>query len=236
MLNAYNSRSSEFYPSIIDSASSPHVGARPGRGLARLSAPALGVLATLGALMTAAPVLVLLLLALTPQSGADTLMHLVGTVMPRALLGSLLLASMVAVFVLIVGVGTGWLIAAYQFPGRDTLAWALMLPLAMPAFVMAYAYTDFLDTSGPLQTWLRSVTGWSVRGYWFPDIRSLPGAALCLGLALYPYVFWRAPPSPIDPRRSARRHARSVCRHGPPGGGWSGRSPARRWPPAPRSC
>ena len=170
----------------------------------------LGALATLGALMTAAPVLVLLLLALTRQGGADTLMHLVGTVMPRALLGSLLLASMVAVFVLIVGVGTGWLVAAYDFPGRNTLAWALMLPLAMPAFVMAYAYTDFLDTSGPLQTWLRSVTGWSVRGYWFPDIRSLPGAALCLGLALYPYVYLLARTAFADRPASLGEAARAL--------------------------
>jgi len=175
-----------------------------------VSLPVLGVLATLGALMTAAPVLVLLLLALTPQGGADTLMHLMGTVMPRALLGSLLLASMVAVFVLIVGVGTGWLVAAYDFPGRDTLAWALMLPLAMPAFVMAYAYTDFLDTSGPLQTWLRSVTGWSVRGYWFPDIRSLPGAALCLGLALYPYVYLLARTAFADRPASLGEAARAL--------------------------
>ncbi len=142
--------------------------------------------------MTAAPIVVLLWIAVSPEGGWETLAHLALTVLPSTLLSSVALSAIVLAVVLLVGVGCGWLVAAYEFPGRRVLAWALVLPLAMPAFVMAYAYTDFLDTSGPLQTWLRSWTGWQVREYWFPDIRSLPGAGLFLGLALYPYVYMLA--------------------------------------------
>jgi iron(III) transport system permease protein len=139
--------------------------------------------------MTAAPILVLLALAASPAGGWETLHHLATTVLPTTLLNSLLLSAVVLAVVLLVGVGSGWLVAAYDFPGRGWISWALVLPLSMPAFVLAYAYTDFLDTSGPLQGWLRAVTGWQVREYWFPDVRSLPGAGLFLGLALYPYVY-----------------------------------------------
>lgn len=158
----------------------------------RASAGTLATLAGIGALMTAAPILVLLGLALSPAAGWDTLSHLALTVLPSALGNSLALCAIVLAVVLVAGVGTGWLVAAYDFPARDVLAWALVLPLAMPAFVMAYAYTDFLDTSGPLQSWLRALTGLAPGQYWFPDIRSLPGAGLFLGLALYPYVYMLA--------------------------------------------
>src|SRR5688572_27828248 len=87
------------------------------------------------------------------------------------------------------GVLSAWLITVYRFPGRDTLQWALMLPLAMPAYVMAYAYTDWLEFTGPVQTMLRELTGWEARDYWFPEIRSLWGAAAMLSFALYPYVY-----------------------------------------------
>jgi len=142
--------------------------------------------------MTAAPIAVLLWIALSPAGGWDTLEHLGLTVLPSALASSVALSAIVLGVVLLAGVGCGWLVAAYDFPGRGVLAWALVLPLAMPAFVMAYAYTDFLDTSGPLQQWLRGWTGWKVREYWFPDVRSLPGAGVFLGLALYPYVYMLA--------------------------------------------
>ena len=155
----------------------------------RASASTLATLATIGALMTAAPIVVLLALAASPAGGWETLSHLAFTVLPASVVNSVLLSAVVLGIVLLAGVGTGWLVAAYDFPGRNWLAWALVLPLSMPAFVMAYAYTDFLDTSGPLQSWIRAQTGWAVREYWFPDVRSLPGAGLFLGLALYPYVY-----------------------------------------------
>ena len=76
-----------------------------------------------------------------------------------------------------------------RFPGQRVFEWALILPLAMPAYVVAYAYTDFLQAAGPLQTWLRSVTGWGVRDYSFPEIRSLGGAILVFSAVLMPYVY-----------------------------------------------
>ena len=179
-------------------------------GLERASASTLATLATIGALMTAAPIVVLFWLAGSPQGGWETLTHLALTVLPSALVNSLLLALIVLAVVLLVGVGCGWLVAAYDFPGRGWLAWALVLPLSMPAFVMAYAYTDFLDTSGPLQSWLRASTGWAVREYWFPDVRSLPGAGLFLGLALYPYVYMLARSAFVERSPSFGEAARSL--------------------------
>ncbi len=86
----------------------------------------------------------------------------------------------------------------YEFPGRRWLTWALMLPLAMPGYVAAYAYTDWLQFSGPVQTALREVFGWGPREYWFPEIRSVPGAALLFTAVLYPYVFALARPAFIE--------------------------------------
>lgn len=160
--------------------------------------------------MTAAPILALVGLSASPQGGLDTLAHLASTVLPGAMAGSIALAVLVALFVLVVGVGTGWLVAAYDFPGRNTLAWALVLPLAMPAFVLAYAYTDGLDAAGPVQRGLRAISGWEVGDYWFPDVRSLPGAALCLGLALYPYVYMLARAAFAERPASLGEAARSL--------------------------
>lgn len=160
--------------------------------------------------MTAAPIVVLLALAASPAGGWDTLAHLATTVLPASLLNSVLLSLVVLAVVLVIGIGCGWLVAAYEFPGRSVLGWALVLPLAMPAFVLAYGYTDFLDTSGPLQTWLRDATGWRVRTYWFPDVRSLPGAGLFLGLALYPYVYMLARNAFAERSPSLAEAARSL--------------------------
>src|SRR5918993_3956040 len=79
--------------------------------------------------------------------------------------------------------------AMCRFPGRAVFEWALLLPMAVPAYVMAYAYTDLLQFSGPVQSWIREMTGWGPREYWFPDVRSLGGAVLMLSLVLYPYVY-----------------------------------------------
>jgi iron(III) transport system permease protein len=156
-----------------------------------------------------APLLALVWVAAQP-TGFDSLAHLASTVLPRYTLTSLLLVVQVAACVLLLGVGAGWLVAAYDFPGRRLLEVAMILPLAMPAFVLAYAYTDFLDTSGPLQSWLRAVTGWSIGGYWFPQVRSLPGAALFLALALYPYVYMLARNAFAERSESLAEAARSL--------------------------
>src|SRR5262245_39453839 len=121
---------------------------------------------------------------------------------------------MVAWGVVSMGVLSAWLVTAYRFPGRDSLEWALMLPLAMPAYVMAYAYTDWLQFTGPVQTALRGLTGWQAREYWFPEIRSLAGAAAMLSFALYPYVYLIARTAFHEMPRSAIEAAR-LAGHGP---------------------
>ena len=169
----------------------------------------LGWLAVAVAAAVVAPMLALAWVALQP-AGDDALAHLVSTVLPRYALTSVLLVLQVAACVLLLGVGAGWLVAAYAFPGRRVLEIGLILPLAMPAFVLAYAYTDFLDTSGPLQGWLRAATGWSIGEYWFPPVRSLPGAALFLALALYPYVYMLARNAFAERGESLGEAARSL--------------------------
>ena len=100
---------------------------------------------------------------------------------------SLLLCVCVALGVGVVGIATASAVTLFDFPGRRVFEWALLLPLAMPAYVMAYAYTYFLQYSGPLQNALRSTFGW--QGRLLPDVRSLGGAVLVFTAALYPYVY-----------------------------------------------
>lgn len=115
--------------------------------------------------------------------------HLWATVLPELIANSLLLAGGVGLGVAVVGVTTAWLVALHDFPGRRFFEWALLLPMAMPAYVMAYVYTDFLQFVGPLQTFLRETFGWRRGDYWFPEIRSLGGAMAMFVAALYPYVY-----------------------------------------------
>lgn len=115
--------------------------------------------------------------------------HIATTLLPEYVANTLALGALVVMGVLIVGVPTAWLVAACEFPGRRVLEAALILPLAAPAYVLAYAYAGFLSAYGPVQETLRSLTGWETGDYWFPEVRSLPGAALMLTLVLYPYVY-----------------------------------------------
>lgn len=123
------------------------------------------------------------------QSGDGTWSHLASTVLPRYLLNTAVLVAGVGIGVPAIGAGTAWLVTMCRFPGRRFFEWALILPLAVPAYVMAYAYTDFLQPAGPVQTLLRDVTGLAYRDYWFPEIRSLGGAVAMLVLVLYPYAY-----------------------------------------------
>ncbi len=109
------------------------------------------------------------------------------TVLPDYALTSLLLCISVAVGVALVGIATASAVTLFDFPGRRVFEWALLLPLAMPAYVVAYAYTDFLQHAGPLQTWARSTFG--LQGRLLPDVRSLGGAVLVFTVVLYPYVY-----------------------------------------------
>ena len=128
------------------------------------------------------------LLSLTQPSG-ETWTHLASTVIPRYLFNTAVLVIGVGLGVPIIGAGTAWLVTMCRFPGRRIFTWALILPLAMPAYVIAYAYTDFLQPAGAVQTLLRDLTGLSYREYWFPEVRSLGGAVSMLILVLYPYAY-----------------------------------------------
>lgn len=116
--------------------------------------------------------------------------HLAATVLPRYIWNSLGLMLGVGLGVLILGVGTAWLVTLCRFPGSRLFEWLLLLPLATPAYVLAYTYTELLAYYGPVQTTLRQWFGWvSVQDYWFPEIQSLGGAIVLLSLVLYPYVY-----------------------------------------------
>ncbi|MSO85742.1 MAG: iron ABC transporter permease [Rhodospirillales bacterium] len=121
--------------------------------------------------------------------GQGTWAHLAATVLPSYVGNTLGLAVLVGIGVVLVGVPAAWMVAMCEFPGRRVFEWALVLPLAAPAYVAAYAYTDFFQPAGAVQTALRALTGWQVGDYWFPDIRSLPGAAVMFVAVLYPYVY-----------------------------------------------
>lgn len=143
------------------------------------------------AVLVLAPILSIIWIAFHPVENIWP--HLWATVLPRYLVTTLLLMLGVATLAAAMGVGSAWLITLYRFPGRDWLAYALFFPLAIPAYVGAYALLDLLDYAGPLQTGLRAVFGWqSARDYWFPETRSLWAATLVLALALYPYVYLMA--------------------------------------------
>jgi iron(III) transport system permease protein len=139
----------------------------------------------------------------------ETWLHLAATVLPRYVANTLALVVLVGSGVAIGGTAAGWLVACRSFPGSRFFAWALLLPLAMPSYVMAYAYTDFLQYAGPVQTALRQAFGWSYGDYWFPEVRSLHGAAAMFVFTLYPYVFLLArtafverPPALIEAART----------------------------------
>lgn len=122
----------------------------------------------------------------------ETLSMLADTVLWRYTWTTLVLVLIVAVGSIFIGVATAWIIVTCDFPGRRIFEVALVVPLAFPAYVLAYAYTDVLDHPGIVQATLRDVMGWGPRDYWFPEIRSLGGAALMLTLVLYPYVYLMA--------------------------------------------
>ena len=143
------------------------------------------------ALGVLAPVVSLIWLAL----GADWAhwKHLVQYVLPDATLNTAMLMGGVGVLTLVVGTGCAWLVRAHDFPGRKLLHWALLLPLAMPAYIVAFAYLDLLHPIGPVQGALRWMLGYSSPREWrLPDLRSMGGAIFVLGFVLYPYVYMTA--------------------------------------------
>jgi len=116
--------------------------------------------------------------------------HLFETVLPYYIGNTLLLMAGVAAVSLAFGVSSAWVVVRYDFIGRRWLEWMLLLPAAVPGYLIAYTYTDFLEFAGPVQGALRDLFGWeSARDYWFPEIRSMEGAALVIGAVLYPYIY-----------------------------------------------
>ena len=169
---------------MADTTQATAPGARPGR---RSGTRALGVVVCLVAAACLLPMLAVALAALT--GGTDTIAHLMQTVLPRYAGATLALVALVATGTLVLGVGAAWLVTMTRFPGARIFEIMLVLPLAFPAYVLAYAYTHVLDHPGIVQSTLRDLTGWGPRDYWFPEIRSLGGAAVMLTLVLYPYVY-----------------------------------------------
>lgn len=121
-----------------------------------------------------------------------TWMHLADTVLGEFLRNTVILCLGAGLGVASIGVTTAWLTTMHDFPGRRFFEWALVLPLAVPAYVMAYVYTDTLQFVGPVQTWLRETFGWRAGDYWFPDVRSVGGAVAMFMFVLYPYVYMLA--------------------------------------------
>lgn len=171
---------------------------------------ALAALAVLIALVCVLPHLGVLAAALGGK--LETLAHLGETVLPRYTLATLLLVVLVGVGALVVGTGAAWLVCMTEFPGRRVLEVALVLPLAFPGYVLAYAYTHLLDHPGIVQSGLRALMGWGPRDYWFPEIRSLGGAAAMLTLVLYPYVYLLARAAFLAQSASAFNAARALGR------------------------
>ncbi len=145
---------------------------------------------------------------------SDAWSHLAETVLPDYVANTLWMIAGVTAGVVSIGVTSAWLTTMHEFPGRRFLEWALILPLAMPAYVMAYAYTDFFQVSGLVQTWLREVTGWGPRDYWFPEVRSLGGAVAMFAFTLYPYVYLLARTAFLE-RSAAMVEAARTLGHGP---------------------
>ncbi|PVE54337.1 iron ABC transporter permease [Agrobacterium tumefaciens] len=134
------------------------------------------------------PLIAIFVIALT--GGINGWQHLIVNVLPRSGAQTLLLLVMTGAFTTITGVTTAWLVTMFDFPFRRLLSFALVLPLAIPSYLAAYAFGEFLDFAGPVQSGLRALFGYqTIRDYWFPDIRSLGGAVLVLGSVLYPYIY-----------------------------------------------
>ncbi len=144
--------------------------------------------AALIALIVVAPISAVFWMALHPVDNIWP--HLISTTLPRYLSNTLILMLSVGFLAACMGSGTAWLVTRYRFPFVGWLQWALLMPLAIPAYVGAYALVDFLEYAGPVQTGLRGLFGWQTsRDYWFPEIRSMGAAVIVLSVALFPYVY-----------------------------------------------
>jgi len=151
----------------------------------------LGFIAVLVGLALMLPIVTIVYLAFTPSENIWP--HLIATVLPGYVWRTLALMAGVGAVTFVTGTAAAWLVTMYRFPLRRMFQWASLVPLAAPAYIVAYTYVDFLSYAGPLQTWLRGFFGWtSPADYAFPEIRSLGGAIFVMSMVLYPYVFLTA--------------------------------------------
>jgi iron(III) transport system permease protein len=141
---------------------------------------------------------------------SPTLAHLAETILASVLLDTALLAAIVGAGCIGVGVTTAWLVTMYAFPGSRQLQWLLLLPLAMPAYIVGYAYSDALAFAGPVQTWIRTTFGLVKGDYWFPETHGLMGAATMFVLVLYPYVYFLARTAFLDQSTTTLEVARTL--------------------------
>ena len=159
----------------------------------------------------ALPIVAIVALALAPKDNIWP--HLMANVLPGTLWTTFKLLAGVAVLTACIGTGTAWLVTMYRFPGRDTVSWLLLLPLAMPTYIGAMCYAELFEYSGPVQGALRAAAGWtSAKDYWFPEIRSLSGAIVVISLVLYPYVYLTARASFLQQSACALEVARTLGR------------------------
>jgi len=166
---------------------------------------------SIGTLLVAVPVALplVVVVAAIPGSGGSW-DHLWETVFAEYLFNTVSLMGLVGVVVVLLGVGSAWLVATRDFPGRSWISVALMLPLACPAYVVGYVYAELLEFSGPVQTGLRALTGWEAGDYAFPTVRSLAGAGFVLGVVLYPYVYLLVRASFMAQSRALTEAARTL--------------------------
>lgn len=165
--------------------------------------------ALLVAAIVCLPLLSVVWLAFFPEENIWP--HLFRTVLSAYVINTILLLFGVAVGTLVIGVSCAWLVTHHEFAGRSFFNWALLLPFAVPAYVIAYVYTDLLEFAGPVQSLLRDLFGWKLASdYYFPAIRTLPGAILMMILVLYPYVYLLARAAFLEQSASIAEAARSI--------------------------
>ena len=146
------------------------------------------IFATLVALIIIAPVFAIFYSAFLGDTSLWP--HLFSTVLPRYISNTIILMVGVGILSSILGVSTAWAVTRYDFFGKNFFEWALLLPAAVPAYIIAYTYTDFLEYAGPVQKIIREFFNFqNADQYWFPEIRSMEGAIFVMSFVLYPYIY-----------------------------------------------
>lgn len=192
----------------------------------RRTAPGWAIVVTAVVAVVTLPVAAIIWLAITADASAWP--HLASTILPRALRDTLLLMLMAGAMTASVGTGTAWMVTMFRFPGRDMIDRLLVIPLAVPTYIVAFCYVELLDYAGPVQSSLRSAFGWRTPAdYWFPEIRSVGGAAFVMSAVLYPYVYLSARASFVQQSICALEVARTLGRT-PLGVFWSVAVPLAR--------